>query len=110
MADNSASPSIDRADLRHAYRQEEEACIAERLEQAAPAARVHAEAAALAVDDGPRPNPGSWCDRCSYRGICPASRERLFYHRLIRTLILPLIATRWHAIKAELHVRATYCA
>jgi hypothetical protein len=42
--------------------------------------------------------------------ICPASRERLFYHRLIRTLILPLIATRWHAIKAELHVRATYCA
>lgn len=33
------------------------------------------EAAALAVDDGPRPNPGSWCDRCSYRGICPASRE-----------------------------------
>ena len=33
------------------------------------------EAAALAVDDGPRPNPGPWCDRCSYRGICPASRE-----------------------------------
>lgn len=33
------------------------------------------EAAALAVDDGPRPNPGSWCDRCSYRDLCPASRE-----------------------------------
>jgi RecB family exonuclease len=33
------------------------------------------EAAALAVDDGPRTNPGSWCDRCSYRGICPASRQ-----------------------------------
>jgi CRISPR/Cas system-associated exonuclease Cas4 (RecB family) len=33
------------------------------------------EAAALAVDDGPRPNPGSWCDRCSYRSLCPASRE-----------------------------------
>ena len=33
------------------------------------------EAAALAIDDGPRPNPGSWCDRCSYRGMCPASRE-----------------------------------
>jgi hypothetical protein len=33
------------------------------------------EAAALAVDDGPRPNPGSYCDRCSYRTICPASRE-----------------------------------
>ena len=33
------------------------------------------EAAALAVSDGPRPNPGTWCDRCSYRGICPASKE-----------------------------------
>ena len=33
------------------------------------------EAAALAVDDGPRANPGTWCDRCSYRGLCPASRE-----------------------------------
>ena len=33
------------------------------------------EAAALAVDDGPRPNPGSYCDRCSYRNLCPASRE-----------------------------------
>jgi hypothetical protein len=33
------------------------------------------EAAALAVDDGPRTNPGSWCDRCAYRNMCPASRE-----------------------------------
>jgi CRISPR/Cas system-associated exonuclease Cas4 (RecB family) len=33
------------------------------------------EAAALAVDDGARPNPGSYCDRCSYRTVCPASRE-----------------------------------
>jgi hypothetical protein len=33
------------------------------------------EAAALAVDDGPRTNPGTHCDRCSYRGMCPASRE-----------------------------------
>jgi hypothetical protein len=33
------------------------------------------EAAALAVDDGPRPNPGSYCDRCPYRNLCPASRE-----------------------------------
>ena len=40
---------IDRADLRRAYRAEEEACIAARIEQAAPAARVHAEAAALAI-------------------------------------------------------------
>jgi CRISPR/Cas system-associated exonuclease Cas4 (RecB family) len=33
------------------------------------------EAAALAVSDGPRPNPGSYCDRCSYRDLCPASKE-----------------------------------
>ena len=33
------------------------------------------EAAALAVSDGPRPNPGPWCDRCSYRDRCPASKE-----------------------------------
>lgn len=33
------------------------------------------EAAALAVDDGPRANPGTYCDRCSYRSLCPASRE-----------------------------------
>ena len=33
------------------------------------------EAAALAVDDGPRTNPGPWCDRCSYRTLCPASHE-----------------------------------
>ena len=36
------------------------------------------EAAALAVDDGPRPNPGHWCDRCSYRSVCPASREQRY--------------------------------
>jgi RecB family exonuclease len=33
------------------------------------------EAAALAVSDGPRTNPGYHCDRCSYRKLCPASRE-----------------------------------
>lgn len=33
------------------------------------------EAAALAVSDGPRPNPGTYCDRCAYRDRCPASRE-----------------------------------
>ncbi|HEX4455362.1 MAG TPA: PD-(D/E)XK nuclease family protein [Kofleriaceae bacterium] len=33
------------------------------------------EAAALAVSDGPRANPGTWCDRCSFRAVCPASRE-----------------------------------
>ena len=36
------------------------------------------EAAALAVDDGPRTHPGPWCDRCSYRGLCPASREQRY--------------------------------
>ncbi|MFW5633368.1 MAG: bifunctional proline dehydrogenase/L-glutamate gamma-semialdehyde dehydrogenase PutA [Erythrobacter sp.] len=40
---------LDRSDLRRAYRAEEEACIAERLEQAAPARRVSGEAAALAT-------------------------------------------------------------
>lgn len=40
-----------------------------------PALLDNIEAAALAVDDGPRPNPGSYCDRCSYRSLCPASRE-----------------------------------
>jgi CRISPR/Cas system-associated exonuclease Cas4 (RecB family) len=36
------------------------------------------EAAALSVDDGPRPNAGPWCEFCSYRSICPASREQRF--------------------------------
>jgi PD-(D/E)XK nuclease superfamily len=36
------------------------------------------EAAALAVSDGPRVNTGSWCDRCAYRSICPASREQRY--------------------------------
>jgi RecB family exonuclease len=33
------------------------------------------EAAALAVSDGPRTHPGYQCERCSYRNVCPASRE-----------------------------------
>jgi hypothetical protein len=33
------------------------------------------EAAALAVSDGPRTHPGYWCERCSYRNLCPASRQ-----------------------------------
>ena len=36
------------------------------------------EAAALAVDDGPRPQTSTWCLRCSYRSICPAGREVRF--------------------------------
>ncbi|MEO0057580.1 MAG: hypothetical protein RIT17_1033, partial [Pseudomonadota bacterium] len=68
MADHSAAPpfvsGIDRADLRRAYRQDEEACIAERLDQAAPAARVHASAAALAIDliEGARGKKASGID------------------------------------------------
>jgi len=31
------------------------------------------EAAALAVSDGPRPNPGTWCERCFYRSVCPSA-------------------------------------
>lgn len=36
------------------------------------------EAAALAIDDGPRSHPGSWCERCAYRSICPTGRELRF--------------------------------
>lgn len=36
------------------------------------------EAAALAVVDGPRTNPGSWCQYCSYRSLCPVGRELRF--------------------------------
>ena len=40
---------IDRTALRRAYRQDEESCIAERLEQAAPAGAVHAGAQGIAA-------------------------------------------------------------
>lgn len=46
--------------------------VADRL---APNLLDNIEAAALAVDDGPRTNPGPWCDRCAYRSLCPASQE-----------------------------------
>lgn len=36
------------------------------------------EAAALTIDDGPRANPGVWCERCSYRSVCPAGRDFRF--------------------------------
>ena len=43
------------------------------------------EAAALAVDDGPRTNPGSWCDRCSYRERVPREpRDPLRARRVLR--------------------------
>ncbi len=64
MADYAPVSAIDRADLRRAYRQDEEACIAERLEQAAPAAKVHPAAAALAIDliEGARAKKASGID------------------------------------------------
>jgi len=45
----SSAQMIDRADLRRAYRLEEEACTAERIEQAEPARQVADEAASYAV-------------------------------------------------------------
>ena len=55
---------IDRTALRRAYRLEEEACIAERLDQASPAAQVHDSAAALAIDliEGARAHKASGID------------------------------------------------
>ncbi len=64
MADFAAAAPIDRTDLRRAYRQDEEACIVERLEQAAPAAKVHDAAARLAIDliEGARGKKASGID------------------------------------------------
>lgn len=64
MADAAPPPAIDRTELRRAYAQNEEACIAERLEQAAPAAKVHAAAAQLAIDliEGARGKKASGID------------------------------------------------
>lgn len=45
------------------------------LDRLVPDLLDNIEAAALAVSDGPRPNPGTYCDRCSYRDRCPASKE-----------------------------------
>lgn len=43
-----------------------------------PRVQANIEAAALAIIDGPRLNPGSWCGFCSYRTICPAGHELRF--------------------------------
>ncbi len=51
---------------------------AEIEEKLVPELLDNIEAAALAVSDGPRTNAGSWCDRCAYRSICPASREQRY--------------------------------
>jgi len=55
---------LDRTALRQAYRMEEAACVAERLEQAAPASAVHAEASRLAVQlvEGARRRKASGLD------------------------------------------------
>ena len=49
--------------------------VAEINQSLVPKVMNNIEAAALAVGDGPRPNPSSWCERCGYRSICPAGRE-----------------------------------
>jgi len=46
-------------------------------EELAPRVFANIEAAALAVDDGPRPAPSDWCLLCSYRSICPAAHDLL---------------------------------
>ncbi|MFN4240078.1 MAG: bifunctional proline dehydrogenase/L-glutamate gamma-semialdehyde dehydrogenase PutA [Erythrobacter cryptus] len=64
MADLAAPAPLDRSALRRAYAQDEEAVIAERLEQAAPAAQVHGAAAALAIRliEGARAHKASGID------------------------------------------------
>ena len=59
---------IDRTALRQAYRMDEEACVAQRLDQAAPASAVHGEAQAIAARliEGARANKP--------RGLAPSSR------------------------------------
>ncbi|RMH39646.1 MAG: PD-(D/E)XK nuclease family protein [Deltaproteobacteria bacterium] len=46
-------------------------------DELAPRMLANIEAAALAVDDGPRPAPSDWCLLCSYRSICPAAHDLL---------------------------------
>src|SRR6056297_2042095 len=60
----SASRSLDRSELRRAYREEEEACIRERMTQAAPARKVTDEAAQLSVKliEGARAHKASGID------------------------------------------------
>ena len=36
------------------------------------------EAASLAVSDGPRPNTGYHCDRCTYRSLCPTGNNHRY--------------------------------
>ncbi len=43
-----------------------------------PRVQAGVEAAALAVFEGSRTNPGSWCQYCSYRTLCPIGRDMRF--------------------------------
>lgn len=43
-----------------------------------PRVLANIEAAALSVHDGPRANPGVWCERCNYRSVCPSGIEFRF--------------------------------
>ena len=52
--------------------------ISEIHQDMVPRVLANIEAAALAVDDGPRANPGVWCERCNYRSVCPSGIEFRF--------------------------------
>ncbi|MEM9310383.1 MAG: bifunctional proline dehydrogenase/L-glutamate gamma-semialdehyde dehydrogenase PutA [Pseudomonadota bacterium] len=59
-----SSALIDRSELRRAYREDEETCVAKRLEQAAPAKKVADKASALAIAliEGARAHKASGID------------------------------------------------
>ncbi|MEO1648762.1 MAG: bifunctional proline dehydrogenase/L-glutamate gamma-semialdehyde dehydrogenase PutA [Pseudomonadota bacterium] len=61
---NAIFTQIDRTELRRAYREDEETCIAKRLEQAAPARKVADAAAAMAIKliEGAREHKASGID------------------------------------------------
>lgn len=52
--------------------------IAEINQRLLPGVMANIEAAALAVDDGPRATPSPWCERCSYRTVCPEGQDARF--------------------------------
>jgi RecB family exonuclease len=52
--------------------------IREIQEDLVPRVLANIEAAALAIDDGPRSNAGVWCERCNYRSVCPTGIEFRF--------------------------------
>lgn len=64
MTRSAAPLTLDRSELRRAYRQEEEACVKERLKQAGPAAKVSDNAASLSVQliEGARAHKASGID------------------------------------------------